>query len=247
MDEICYFMYMAGLAIEKSASYLDDDILFPKPGKDDTDSKDGYYTEDEDEDAASNDAEDSVDGSSVSSEDSEETEEEEKKISTQVVAAWEKRKKPVNSDFAILGWMLCVKEEVMDDVRERMTGEHRDAAERVITKLFAHDVDVDINEKIDTFWNEHKDFCNKSGVFKKMNRWNVQDVKRGKSHLWHEKYSLPYTDVLGFVACRVTSKLLGIGCAERSWGDVKHLKTNKRAHLSGDKIEKQAVLYTHAG
>ena len=38
--------------------------------------------------------------------------------------------------------------------------------------------------------------------------------------LWHQKYLLPLTKVLGFVACRVISKVLGIGEAERSWGDV---------------------------
>ena len=30
--------------------------------------------------------------------------------------------------------------------------------------------------------------------------------------------------VLGFVACRVTSKILGIGSTKRSWGDVKTIK-----------------------
>ena len=140
--------------------------------------------------------------------------------------------------------MLSIIPEIMADVKERMCGEHRDAAERVITKLYAHDVEADMDKKIDTFWNEHKDFCNRTGVFAKQNRWNVEDIRKWNSHLWHEKYSLPYTEVLGFIACRVTSKILGIGSAERSWGDVKHLKSNKRSHLSGDKIEKQAILYS---
>ena len=51
---------------------------------------------------------------------------------------------------------------------------------------------------------------------------------------------------MGIVACRSTSNHLGIGSAERSWGDVKHLKTDKRSHLSADKTEKQSVLYTTA-
>ena len=41
------------------------------------------------------------------------------------------------------------------------------------------------------------------------------------------KYSIPYTTVLGYVACRVTSKLCGIGPAERSWGAVKQIKTGQ--------------------
>ena len=35
------------------------------------------------------------------------------------------------------------------------------------------------------------------------------------------------TKVLVFVACRVTLKILGIGAAECSWGDVKTIKYGK--------------------
>jgi hypothetical protein len=63
--------------------------------------------------------------------------------------------------------------------------------------------------------------------------------------LWKQPLlaSEEYTKVLGKFACRVCSKILGIGLAERSWGDVKHLKTNKRSHLSHDSIKKQATIY----
>ena len=36
----------------------------------------------------------------------------------------------------------------------------------------------------------------------------VKNNSDGKSHLWHQKYSLPSTKVIGFVACRVTSKII---------------------------------------
>ena len=39
------------------------------------------------------------------------------------------------------------------------------------------------------------------------------------------------------------SKPLGCGLAERNWGALKHLKTNKRLHLSGDKAQKQATVF----
>jgi hypothetical protein len=48
---------------------------------------------------------------------------------------------------------------------------------------------------------------------------------------------------LGRFACRVTSKIAGIGNAERNWGDVKHLKTGSRSHLSSDMISKAATIY----
>ena len=62
--------------------------------------------------------------------------------------------------------------------------------------------------------------------------WLSQDVVNGNLYLWHEKYSLRQTLVLGFVACRVTNKLCGLGPAERSWGGVKQIKDGKCSHLS---------------
>ena len=57
---------------------------------------------------------------------------------------------------------------------------------------------------------------------------------------------MPRTSILGFVACRYTSNLLGIGPAERLWGDVKHLKTNKLSHISAEKVDKKEIIYTTA-
>ena len=65
----------------------------------------------------------------------------------------------------------------------------------------------------------------------------------GNSYLWHEKYSLPYATVLGYVACHVTSKLCGIGPAERSWGGVKQVKDGTRSHLSGESNKKRSILF----
>ena len=75
---------------------------------------------------------------------------------------------------------------------------------------------------------------------------NLNIGRTSSSAIWHAKYLLPHTEVLGIVACRSTSNHLGIGSAEWSWGDAKHLKTDKRSHLSADKTEKQSVLYTTA-
>ena len=61
-----------------------------------------------------------------------------------------------------------------------------------------------------------------------------KDIRDGNSHLWHQKYSLPFTKVICFVACRVTSKVLGIGVTERSWGDVKTIKSGKRSAIISD-------------
>jgi hypothetical protein len=49
-----------------------------------------------------------------------------------------------------------------------------------------------------------------------------------------------------FVGCRVTSKTLGIGPCERSWGALKSIKTGKRSAIKAESIEKRTILYTTA-
>jgi hypothetical protein len=63
--------------------------------------------------------------------------------------------------------------------------------------------------------------------------------------VWHKQNTLPYFPTLGKIGMLVCSKILGIGSAERNWGAVKHLKTNKRSHLSGEKIKMQATIFGH--
>ena len=60
------------------------------------------------------------------------------------------------------------------------------------------------------------------------------------------KYSLLSTKVLGFIACRVNSKMLGIGSAEHSWVDVKTIKSGKISALGSDISEKQSIVYKYA-
>ena len=74
----------------------------------------------------------------------------------------------------------------------------------------------------DIFGTEYTDFNRKIGSFDADEFiWKSKDIKDGNSNLWHQKYSLPCTKVLGFVACRVTSKIIGIDSAERYWVDKK--------------------------
>jgi hypothetical protein len=98
-------------------------------------------------------------------------------------------------------------------------------------------------EIIDTFWNEFNAFKNCTHPYNVPSCWASADVTKGYSYLWNEKYSILYTSVLGFVVCRVTSKLCGIGPAKRSWGGVKQVKDGKRSHLSGESTEKRSILF----
>ena len=81
---------------------------------------------------------------------------------------------------------------------------------------------------LDLFWTEYTACDNEIGSYDADEFIRKsKDTSDGNSHLWHQKYSLPFTNVIGFVACRVTSKVLSIGAVERSWGDVKTIKSGK--------------------
>ena len=52
------------------------------------------------------------------------------------------------------------------------------------------------------------------------------------SDSFYPQYQENGPHILGYVACPVTSKILGIGAAERVWGDTKTIKASKRKHLT---------------
>jgi hypothetical protein len=169
----------------------------------------------------------------------------------QVIWHWSKRKQRIEHEYAIAGWALCIMEDVRKDVQEQLMGMHHDAIEKVVNQLYMPTCpntnpavsSMSLHNIIDTFWNEFKAFQNSTHPYHEPSRWATYDATKGNSYLWHEKYSIPYTSVLGFVACCVTSKLCGIGPAKRSWGGVKQVKDGKRSHLSGESTEKRTVLF----
>ena len=253
MDKIFFLLHRTTQAIEKSFDSLNDKELFGSltpdrnlthgdinlDGANDSDDEEevAFADSDDDDDTESN--EEATPNNSIMS------------FGRTVLFHWNRRRKKIEHEYAITGWALSVVSEVRIDVRERMRGEHRDAIERVIRRLHVapcantHPDIVSMSEAVivDTFWNEFKAFQNCDRPYHELHKWAGPDVIAGRSYLWHEKYSIPYTTVLGFVACRVTSKLCGIGPAERSWGAVKQIKMGKRSHLSGESTEKRSIIY----
>ena len=60
----------------------------------------------------------------------------------------------------------------------------------------------------------------------------------------HQNYSLPCTKIIGFVACRVTSKVIVIGSAENYWGGTNTIKSGKYM-LSLVMYQINRVLFIH--
>ena len=87
---------------------------------------------------------------------------------------------------------------------------------------------------IENFWDEHDDSKEQIGPFDKSHIWKVAEDPETLAYKWHQRKSLPYTEVLGKLACFVTSKILGIGSAERSWKHVKLNRQEQRSHLGAE-------------
>lgn len=172
-------------------------------------------------------------------------------LGQRVADLWQKRREKLISDFAVAGWLLSPIPEIYQDASLHMTGSHRTAVDRLLKKMFASEFADDSDELariMNTFWDEFELFRSKSGHFGTAYIWNANnnDLSLGKSHVWHKKNSYFQTKILGKFACRVCSKIVGMGSAERSWGDVKHLKSAKRSHLSTEAVEKQATIFGSA-
>jgi len=175
------------------------------------------------------------------SDDSDSDKEEELTLGKRLITIWEHRKKKLVHPYSVSGWMVCPMNDVYNDAKANQTGkEHRDVMEALFRQMFEEEIlgagTVLEAEMMNQFWSEYEAFNTKSYPYDKEYIWKSSDLSRGDSYLWHKKHSLAYTTYFGQFACHVTSKILGIGAAERNWGAVKHLKTNKRSHLSSEKV-----------
>ena len=102
-----------------------------------------------------------------------------------------------------------------------------------------------VNKEI--LWTEYTDFDNKNGSFDGDEFiYKSKDIRYGNINSWYQKYSLPCTKVIGFVAWRVKLKVIDIGAAESSWSDVKTIKPGKISDISSDISEKHCTVYTSA-
>jgi hypothetical protein len=53
----------------------------------------------------------------------------------QVIWHWNKHKQRIEHEYAIAGWALCIMEDVQKDVQKGLMGVHRDAIEKVVSRL----------------------------------------------------------------------------------------------------------------
>jgi hypothetical protein len=244
MSKVVYFVHKTDEAIQKSMVLLKDMKYFadhqPADAEDEegVDLEDNNFGDDDDSDAPD-------DEEVVHEEDEDEVDDDEElHLGEQILSIWKKRREKLITPLSIAGWFCSPIEDIRMDVITHAIGADRLDVESVIAKIYHPMGDDDLGRIIQTFWREFDDFQTKRGLsYSRAFIWKTDEIKEGKCHLWHKIYSVPFHPVFGKVACRVCSKPLGCGQAERNWGALKHLKTGKRSHLSGDKAERQATIF----
>ena len=80
----------------------------------------------------------------------------------------------------------------------------------VIKTLFSDSSEKDFHKTLDKFWSEYTNFNQNFDPFdiKKIIA-SIKDISDSNSLLWHQKYPLPSTKVLGFLTLIVISKFFG--------------------------------------
>eukprot|EP00957_Ditylum_brightwellii_P055771 4226457-Ditylum_brightwellii.AAC.1 len=143
-----------------------------------------------------------------------------------------------------MGWMLSLLPWFMEDCKKNSKGLHQLALERVIDKLYVGN-SVNAIEKVkNDFWTKWDDFVSKQGdSYGQQHIWSSNNLCDGCVHLRQQQILLPFTSVLGYIACQIMSKILGIGAAGRLWGDVKCIKTGKHLHIKNESLKKQSVIF----
>ena len=126
-----------------------------------------------------------------------------------ISSLWNEREKNINTYYAVTGWMLCVIPHIREDVLKNAQNKHHIQVNNVIKTSFSGSTEKELHGTLDTFWSKYTKFNHKNDLFDRNEFiWNSKTISDGNSHLWHQKYSLSSTKVLGFVACKVTSKSL---------------------------------------
>ena len=155
------------------------------------------------------------------------------------MASWKHRRASLVHDASVSAWMLSPNPVVMKDVKEAMDQPEWDQCirrlESLAIKLLMRDMGVKDREErqgklLEQLNNELQQFHDHTGPWGgRPHIWESEHLVNGKSYLWHHVFSRGLIRLLGR---RVTSWILGIGSAERSWGDVKHIRGIKRRSLS---------------
>ena len=226
-------------------------------GSDDEDSLCNEGGADEEDESEEEEEEVEIDENiSVSSEESCEGDEDDalaasfETLTMKVMDMWKKRTSKLTHDFARAGWMLSPNPTIMADAKEHATSDDTAAVERLLFKLILSPTSVGMEREMEKgrlsqqFWDAHKQFHNRDGDYNKPYIWLLAAEDDCKSYEWHQRYS-KHAPVLCALACRVLSKVSGIGSAERNWKEFKRVSTPARNRTHPERTKMMCTVIGH--
>ena len=171
-------------------------------------------------------------------------------ISCKIMTMWGLQRQHLIHNYLLVGYILAPNPTVMSHAIKNKKFAHEQAAERLIVKLLLRPSlngnawEIEKARLIDKFHQEFGNFTGRHGKFDRSHIWITAADPSEQAYRWHQKYSLHCTEVLGKLACLVTSKILGIGTAERNWKQIKAMKLGQRTNTGMDKTKKQVLIYS---
>jgi hypothetical protein len=251
MSKVLYYVHKTDEAIAQSMDALKNLKYFADHEEADANDMEGLdldddFNDDDSDDEAGTavvtDEQEDADDDNVENDSDED--EETLHLGEKILSFWKKRRQKLITPLSTAGWFCSPDADIRKDVVDHEIGADRLEIEKVIEMVYYPVKEEDLGSICQTFWREFDDFQTKRGPsYGRAWIWETQEIKEGNCHTWHKLYSIPFTKVFGKVACRVCSKPLGCGQAERNWGALKHLKAGKRSHMSAEKAQRQATVY----
>ena len=169
-------------------------------------------------------------------------------LSERFEKVFDQRRRLLIHPFSISAW-ICSPVPQVQATWYKMDEGDKGVVNALLVKLYVDprltlaQTEKESDDLINRFWDEWHLFSSRTGPFEAKYKWSSADILENRSHFWHKKHSVHCTTILGRFACVVTSKIAGIGNAERQWRDVKTLKNGQRSHLSSGAVRMQSTLY----
>ena len=140
-----------------------------------------------------------------------------------VIIIWLDRQEKSAMNTHLLKFYLSPNPVIMKDASGNNTEEHNKAIKRMISNLF---IDYSLvgqawvearDDLVDSFWNEYSDLNLRTKNVYSPVIWDISEFPGTLAREWYNNSSVVLKKVLRNLACIVTSKILGIGSAERHW------------------------------
>ena len=134
----------------------------------------------------------------------------------QIMTFWSKCRTKLIHDYCLVGYILSLNPQIMNDSRERMLHSpiYSDAVKPLIGKLLVSD-HLTSNEHKEClagmttkFFDKHQKFVNQTSILNSDTMWYAAGTSDFVvASCWHHTWTLSRTKVLGQLACLVLSKI----------------------------------------